>query len=286
MLRLFVACSRAFRFAFSNLRAGKLAVSSFSATTMKLTRSILALAAVFTAHTALAEEGKAKATLPAAGADGWISLFNGKDLTGWEGLPGYWTVVDGAIQCAETKETSKQTDLILLASKESPETFANFEIHYSFKWLTPGGNSGLQIRGKIDKPEMFHVGGYQADIDAGNQYSGIIYDEGGVAGGRGIMSKRGEKTVWDAENKRSSTPLDKTDAEIKAKIKPMGEWNDVVVVVNGNHITYSINGQVTTDLTDDSPKACKDGVIGLQMHGGHTMTLQFKDLKIKMLDKK
>jgi hypothetical protein len=54
-------------------------------------------------------------------------------------------------------------------------------------------------------------------------------------------------------------------------------------VANGNHITYSINGQVTTDLVDESPKACKNGVIGIQMHGGHTMTIQFKDLKIKML---
>ena len=135
---------------------------------------------------------------------------------------------------------------------------ANFEIHYSFKWLTPGGNSGLQIRGKIDKPEAMHIGGYQADIDAGNGYTGIIYDEAGVAGKRGIMSKRGEKTVWDADNKRSATPLAKTDAEIKAAIKPVGEWNNVVVVVNGNQITYSINGQVTTEMTDDSPNACKD----------------------------
>ncbi len=100
------------------------------------------------------------------------------------------------------------------------------------------------------------------------------------------MSKRGEKTVWDADNKRTSTPLDKTDAEIKAMIKPVGEWNNVVVVVDGNHITYSINGQVTTEQIDNSPNACKDGVIGLQMHAGHTMTLQFKDIKIKMLDKK
>ena len=229
-------------------------------------------------------EDKAKAEIPAAGADGWISLFNGKDLTGWEGLEGYWSVVDGAIQCSETTENSKQTDLILLCSKDQPEKFADFEIHYRFKWVTPGGNSGLQIRGKIDNPEMFHVGGYQADIDAGNGYTGIIYDEGGVAGGRGIMSNRGEKTHWDAENKRTSTPLDKTSDEIKAMIKPVGEWNDAVVVVKGNHITYSINGQVTTEMTDDSPKACKDGVIGFQMHAGHTMTLQFKDIKIKMLD--
>jgi hypothetical protein len=224
-----------------------------------------------------------KNPIPAAGPDNWITLFNGKDLTGWEGLPGYWSVEDGAIQCAETKETSKQSDLILLASKEQPEKFANFELRYSWRMLTPGGNSGVQIRGKIDKPEMFHVGGYQADIDATNNYTGIIYDEAGVAGGRGIMSKRGEKTVWDQENKRTSTPLDKTDAQIKALIKPMGEWNECVVVADKNHIVYSINGQVTTDLLDESPKACQSGVIGLQMHGGHTMTIQFKDLKIKML---
>src|SRR6058998_768610 len=111
-----------------------------------------------------AAKGGGIATLPQADGDGWISLFNGKDLTGWEGLEGYWAVVDGAIQCSETKENSKQTDLILLCSKDNPEKFANFEIRYSFKWATPGGNSGLQIRGKIVNPKMLHVGGYQADI--------------------------------------------------------------------------------------------------------------------------
>lgn len=253
---------------------------------MKTISNYCALLALGVLSTAVFAKDEPKAEIPAAGADGWISLFNGKDLTGWKGLEGYWTVVDGAIQCSETKENSKQTNLILLCSKDHPEKFANFEIRYRFKWVTPGGNSGVQIRGKIDNPEMLHVGGYQADIDAGNGYTGIIYDEGGVAGGRGIMSKRGEKTVWDADNKSSSTPLDKTDAEIKAMIKPVGEWNDAVVIADGNHITYSINGQVTTEMIDNSPKACKDGVIGLQMHGGHTMTLQFKDIKIKMLDKK
>ena len=99
------------------------------------------------------------------------------------------------------------------------------------------------------------------------------------------MSKRGEKTVWSADNKSTSTPLDKSDAEIKAQIKPVGEWNNAVVIASGNKITYNINGQVTTEMIDDSPKACKDGVIGFQMHAGATMTLQFKDIKIKMLDK-
>jgi hypothetical protein len=252
-------------------------------TLVKLSALALALCVLLNASYA---EDKPRNEIPAAGPDGWISLFNGKDLSGWEGLPGYWSVVDGAIQCTETKENSKQTNLILLCSKDYPEKFANFEIRYSYRWVTPTGNSGLQFRGKIDKPEMFHVGGYQADIDAGNGYTGIIYDEGGVAGKRGIMSKRGFKTTWGADNKRAETPLEKKDAEIKAVIKPVGEWNDAVLIADGNHITYSINGQVTTEMIDDSPNACKDGVIGLQMHGGHTMTLQFKDIKIKMIEKK
>ncbi len=253
---------------------------------MKLSSALYAALTLTTLSAFSLAQDQAKSTLPAAGADGWISLFNGKDLTGWDCFPEYWSVVDGAIQCSETKETSKQTDLILLASKDAPEKFANFEIRYSFKWLTPGGNSGLQFRGKIDKPEAKHVGGYQADIDAGNTYSGIIYDEAGVAGKRGIMSKRGEKTVWDAQNQRTGTPLEANDAAVKAKIKPVGEWNDVVLIADGNHITYSINGQVTTELTDNSPQACKDGIIAFQMHAGHTMTIQFKDIKIKMLEKK
>ena len=250
-----------------------------------MTRVFMFACCALLSSTVLGQD-KPKTEIPAAGADGWITLFNGKDLTGWEGLEGYWSVADGAIQCAETKENSKQSDLILLCSKDNPDKFADFELRYSWKMVTPAGNSGVQIRGKIDNAKMLHVGGYQADIDAGNGYTGIIYDEGGVAGGRGVMSKRGEKTVWDAENKRSSTPLDKSDAEIKKTIKPIGEWNDCVVRAEGNHIVYSINGQVTTDLTDDSPKACKSGVIGLQMHGGFTMTIQFKELRIKFLDKK
>ena len=163
---------------------------------------LVSLTSVFAASVHAEEQHQAE--LPAADATGWITLFNGKDLAGWEGLQDYWSVVDGAIQCSETKDKSKQSDLILLSSKENPEKFANFELRYSWKMVTPDGNSGVQIRGKIDNPGMFHVGGYQADIDAGNTYTGIIYDEGSVAGGRGIMSNVGEKTVWDVDNKRAN----------------------------------------------------------------------------------
>jgi hypothetical protein len=218
-----------------------------------------------------------KADLPKPDKDGFITLFNGKDLTGWEGLEDYWTVKDGAISGHETKDKSKQTFLVWKGGNVS-----DFELHLKYKFATPDGNSGVQFRSKVLDPKTFKVGGYQADFDAKAGFDGSIYDEAGVAGGRGTMSNRGEKTTWDADNKRKNEKLPKDNAELKKAIKA-GDWNDIVLVAKGNHITYSINGELMTDLTDDSPKALKEGVLALQLHAGYTMDVQFKDIKIKML---
>lgn len=216
--------------------------------------------------------------MPKADADGFIPLFNGKDLAGWEGQEGFWSVKDGCITASETKDKSRQTFLVL---KSMP--VKNFELHWKYKFITKEGNSGIQFRSKVldPKKDAYRVGGYQADCDAGNTYTGIIYDEAGGAGGRAIMSKRGEKTHWDASNKSSSTPLDKGNDELKKIIKPTGEWNECVLIAKGNHMVYSINGNVTTDLTDESPKAVSEGILALQCHAGFTMEIQFKDIKIK-----
>jgi hypothetical protein len=221
-----------------------------------------------------------KVDVPPPDADGFITLFNGKDLAGWDGLPEYWSVKDGVISGSETKDKSKQTFLIYTGFKVS-----DFELRIKYKFATPEGNSGIQFRSKILDAKSCRVGGYQADFDGKAGYDGSIYDEAGVAGGRGTMSGRGEKTVWDADNKRQSEKLDGGNAELKKLIK-VGDWNDVVLTAKGNHITYSINGTVMTDLTDDSPKALKEGVLALQLHAGYTMEIQFKDIKIKLLDEK
>ncbi len=230
---------------------------------------------------ALAEDKpKGRTALPKPDSDGFITIFNGKDLTGWEGLEGYWSVKDGAISGHETKENSKQTFLIFTGSD-----VGDFELHLKYKFATPNGNSGIQFRSKVIDPKTDRVGGYQADCDAQAGYDGSIYDEAGVAGGRGTMSNRGEKTVWDADNKRHNEKLSESNAELKKHIK-VGDWNDVVLTAKGHHITYSINGHLMTDLTDDSPKALKQGVLALQLHAGFTMEVQFKDVKIKLLDEK
>jgi hypothetical protein len=96
------------------------------------------------------------------------------------------------------------------------------------------------------------------------------------------MSARGEKTHWDDANQRHNEKMDKSDADIKKEIK-VGDWNDVVLKVKGNHVVYQINGVTTTELTDESPKALKEGVLAFQLHQGFTMEIQLKDIKLKKL---
>lgn len=220
-------------------------------------------------------------------ANGFVSLFNGKDLTGWEGLPGLWSVKDGVIDGSVTKDKSIQTDLILADSKEHPDKYKNFELHISWQMVSPAGNSGIQFRSEINNAKDLHAGGYQADIDSNGGYTGSIYDESGIAGKRGTMSNRGEKTTWDAQNQRHNEPLSESNADLKKVLHNVGGWNEVVLIVNGNHVQYKINGHLMTELIDESPKAVlKGGVIGLQMHKGFTMDIQFKDISIKFLEDK
>ncbi len=237
-------------------------------------RHILLLTALLTLAAAPALRA---GDLPAPGADGFITMFNGTDLTGWEGLTDFWSVKNGAITGAESKEhPAPQTFLVY----KTP--FSDFELHYKFKFNAAKGNSGVQFRSKMAIPKQFRIIGYQADCDVPVHYAGIIYDEGGGAGGRKIMSNRGEKTHWTAADKRENTKLAESDADLQKVVKA-DDWNDCVLVANGNHITYSINGHLMTDVTDESPKAVKDGLIGLQLHQGFVMEVQFKDLRIKPL---
>jgi hypothetical protein len=239
---------------------------------MKMKSLILALCAVAFAGLARAEDLK-----PSTSEEGFVAMFNGTDLTGWDGLEGFWSVKDGVISGAETKEHPAPQTFLIYKDK-----FSDFEMHYKYKFATPKGNSGVQFRSKVQNEKQHKVGGYQADCDAGRGYDGSIYDEAGVAGGRGTMSNRGDKTTWNADNKRQNEKLSESNAELKNVVKE-GDWNDVVLIAKGNHIVYRINGHVTTDLTDDSPKAVAEGVIALQLHAGFVMEIQFKDLKIKDL---
>jgi len=214
-------------------------------------------------------------------------LFNGKDLSGWEGNPKLWSVEDGAI----TGKTSDSGD-----TKISHNTFlvwkdgkvGDFEL--TLKYRIEKGNSGIQYRSKELPAGDFGpiVAGYQADFEAGKTYSGILYEERG----RGILAQRGQKTVIEAVEKKSADPKSpdfKVNAtgsvgdsnDIQASIKDE-DWNDYKIVAKGNHVQHFINGKQTVDVTDkDEAHAPKEGILALQIHAGPAMVVQFKDITLK-----
>ena len=219
------------------------------------------------------------ATSIAADED-FTPLFNGKDLTGWQGNPELWSVRDGAIT-GVTKADPKLTHNTFLVWTNG--TVTDFELRLSYRIVA--GNSGIQYRSKVLDPGPFGpiVGGYQADFEAGKTYSGILYEERG----RGILAERGQKTVVRADPANA----DKTKIEvvgsvgksedIQAKIRHE-DWNDYVIIAKGNHLQHFINGVLTVDVVDEQPaKAAKSGVLALQIHVGPPMTVQFKNLQIK-----
>ena len=195
----------------------------------------------------------------AYGADtepGFKSLFNGTDLTGWEGVQGFWSVEDGAITGRTTKDKPAKNNTFLVWKEGS---VGDFELRFSYK-LVPGdsqgfANSGVQYRSKVADPSYFVVGGYQADMEAGTSYSGILYEERG----RGILAERGQMVNIEPDGKKRVVGVMGASPDIQTVIKKE-DWNEYVVIARGNHLTHIINGRVTMDVTDDqASKAAKGG---------------------------
>jgi len=214
--------------------------------------------------------------LPEGGVDGFLTIIGGDDLKAWKGLASHWYAKDGVLGGHQTQENSRQTFIVF------PFRLRDFELRLKYKFLSSQGNSGIQFRSRILDQETYRVGGYQADIDATGRFDGSLYDEAGVVGGRGTLSDRGDRTTWNAENQRDAMKI--SDSQELLKVIHIGDWNDVILVARGNHITYSINGRVMTELIDDSPNAAREGILALQLHEGFTMDVQFKEGKVRKLD--
>lgn len=235
------------------------------------------------------------AALCSAADGGFKPIFNGKDLTGWDGLKPFWSVRDGAITGQTTAENVLKANTFLVYQGGEP---ANFELRLQFKLTAQNpdnrGNSGVQYRSKVLDAATFVVGGYQADIDIPFRYTGMLYEEKG----RGILMNAGEKIrigattmVDDAKKKggkRQQTDVEKLPgatptADIAAAYK-LSEWNELRIVAKGTHLQHFVNGKLTADVTDaSSTHAAKAGVVALQLHVGPPMTIQFKNVELKTL---
>jgi hypothetical protein len=211
-------------------------------------------------------------------SDGYVSLFDGKTLKGWDGNPALWSVEDGCI----VGKTGSQGDANHLTYNEFlayegnvPE---NFVLEFDF-WLSQEGNSGMQFRSwrDADTSKPWRVYGYQADFDGAHTYSGIVYGENF----RGILANRGTIGEVGDDHKPKEVKRFAANDDIKAKLNVEG-WNHYKVTVQDYLFIMEINGVVTSILVDEDKEMRRNnGILAIQAHVGPPMKVMLKNIKIK-----
>ena len=204
--------------------------------------------------------------------DEFKNLFDGKSLDGWKGDKMVWRVENNAIVGQTTAEHPIKSNTFLIYEKDQP---SDFELVAEFK-ISDGGNSGIQYRSSTVDSIPFTLRGYQADIDGGNVYTGQNYEERG----RGFLAKRGETAVLEKDQQPRITSIANADS-LKSLIKS-GDWNEIHIIVKGNRLRHFINGNLMSDVTDNDADLRKmKGLIGLQVHAGPPMKVEYRNIKIK-----
>ncbi|MDO8542298.1 MAG: DUF1080 domain-containing protein [Opitutaceae bacterium] len=196
----------------------------------------------------------APAPRPAAKAPdtGWVSLFNGKDLTGWVNVgTEKWEVVDGAIY------GKGQTDSYGYLRTE--KRYIDFHLSLRFK-CEADGNSGVFFHVEFEGETPKVTQGLQVEIDRVlGHHTGGIYGDGR------------KWVVWPA-------------AENELVVRP-NDWNEMLIKIEANRYIVRLNGITVVDFTDPTPLSF-DGYVALQLHSGGKGEMRFKDIFIRDLSKR
>ena len=209
--------------------------------------------------------------------DGWQSLFDGQSLDGWDGNPDIWRVSDGVITGETTSESQLKQNTFLIWQGGEVD---NFELELEYRIVN--GNSGIQYRSFEIPDSRWGIGGYQADFEAGDTYSGILYGEQF----RGILADRGEVSELKREGgkfRKQVTGSVGDSAEIQKKIRKE-DWNKYRIVADGYRFRHFINDIQTIECTDlDEEQRRAIGLLALQIHTGPPMVVQIRNLRLKKL---
>ncbi len=195
--------------------------------------------------------------LPPAGKpaeQGFVPLFNGKDLAGWDYLSDHWSVKDGAI-IGSSGANGLPFSTFLCSTKRYKDFELSFQVKLTGKGWT--GNSGVQIRSEVFDKEHWAVEGPKCDM-AGKYWGSLFGEHFG-----GIMKAAPE-------------------AMVKRLVKE-DDFNDYYIKCVGKHVTIKLNGEPTID--DDFDKLPAEGVIAWQLHGGPSMDVVFRNIRFTALSK-
>jgi hypothetical protein len=210
-------------------------------------------------------------------ADGFEPIFDGKTLKGWNVIPkakqGHWSVRDGLLV---GKTDGKGSDLIF-----HDKNLGDYELKLGYRFRTKG-NSGIHIRGLLGISKTHKVSGYHADfghVGVGPEVLGS-WDFHGYPRGSYLV-QRGHRVVIAADGKKAVTKL---DGGLQASHVRRRDWNDVHVVVKGYRMSFTINGRTASEVVDnEKAKRIPKGIIGLQLHGGPPMEIEFRKIQLKRL---
>lgn len=216
-----------------------------------------------------------------------IELFNGEDLSGWDGDPRFWRVEDGELIGETTAKVAAESNTFLIYRESE---FSDFDL--SFEYQVTGYNSGVQYRSReIGK---WSVAGYQCDFEAEHhlidgkgtdRFSGMFFDEQG----RMFLGQRGQVVLVRPNTKDTNKPIiDQLgtigdSAQLESIIR-RDNWNEMRVIANGFTFTHIINGQVMCVGFDEDTENRKDaGILAFQLHSGPPMKIRIRNLSIREL---
>ena len=222
----------------------------------------------------------------------FVSLFDGKTLEGWDGDPRFWRVEEGAIVGQTTADVNPENNTFLI---HRGGDYRDFELRLSYQ--VEGFNSGVQYR-SVDKGN-WSVAGYQCDFEARwhkakkrpsaplqDKFSGMFFDEQG----RMFLGQRGEAVIVRTNPKNNKKPFIERIAslgdpgELETHIRH-DDWNELVVIANGNQFTHIINSQVMAiGIDEDEPHRRDSGLFAFQLHKGTLMKIRVKDVRVRRLD--
>jgi len=238
---------------------------------IKLLATLILASAGCGAHTA--DEKK----LAETDKDGFVSIFDGKTLKGWEALPAKtapaWTVKDGMI----VGDGDKGQGYLSFENKE----ISDLEIKLSYRFPDEG-NSGISIRAREDKTHKRHFQCYHADfghVGIGKKVLGAW--DFHTPGRKEHDCARGIRLVIDENDKPKQTRI---ESDVTREDINKGDWNTVHVIAKGNNFKFFINGKLSSEFTEHLPteKRLDKGMIQLQLHDPG-MIVHFKDIRLKIL---
>lgn len=212
---------------------------------------------------------------PPDGTAGFDSIFDGKTLKDWDGDTNFWRPENGSLVGETTVEKPLKSNTFLVWRGGAPK---DFELKLDYR--INATNSGVQYRSsEVPGDAKWVLKGYQADIDAQNRFTGQIYEEKG----RGFLALRGQFTRIQGPGKQTLVGSPGDGESLKALIK-VDDWNTLHIIARGNVIVQVLNGRVMSMIIDDDPQGrALEGLLGLQLHVGPPMKVEFRNIWLRKL---